>query len=184
MPHHLIFCHAPASPPGESPLNRKGLGTKVHSKEVWITYHIISRCIFRSATAGSSLSSTIRLQCRDFTFVAFSFANEKSARDVYDSIKSLTCKLGRIEKVYAFSYRPQPIGKEINSWCFYDPRREWKRLGISDGSDCKWRISDINRDYKVDWPDGGFGRMREMTKTAWAVLPDLSRAGSRTIGYL
>ncbi len=150
MPHHLIFCHAPSSPSEEVSLNGKDSGTRSRPKEVWITYHIIARCIFRPTPNGSSLSSSIRLQCRDFTFVAFNFADEKSARDVYDSIKSLTCKLGRIEKLYAFSYRPQLPEKDVNSWKFYDPQRELERMGVSnDHPDCKWRMTDINKDYKV-----------------------------------
>lgn len=150
MPHHLIFCHSPSSPTEESLVNSSDSNNKLRPKEVWITYHIIARCIFRPAPASSSLSSSIRLQCRDFTFVAFNFAHEKSARDVYDSIRSLTCRLGRIEKLYAFSYRPQPPEKGVNSWTFYDPRREWKRLGVeTHDPQCTWRISDINKDYKV-----------------------------------
>lgn len=155
MPHHLIFCHAPSTPE-EYSTDSNQAAAKVRPKEVWITYHIISRCNFRPAPAGSSLSSSIRLQCRDFTFVAFNFANDKSAKDVYDSIRSLTCKLGRIEKVYAFSYRPQPPEKGVNSWGFYDARRELERLGVGGhGPDSNWRISDLNKDYRV-----GFGRFR------------------------
>jgi hypothetical protein len=152
MPHHLIFCHAPSSPADEPPLPAKdGAAKVVRPKEVWITYHIISRCFFRPSPPGSSILSTIRLQCRDFTFVAFNFVREKDARDVYDSIKSLTCKLGRIEKLYAFSYRPQPPERDLDSWNLYNAREEWKRLGISnDDPNCAWRISDINKDYKVD----------------------------------
>ena len=69
---------------------------------------------------------------------------------MYDSIKAWTCKLGRIEKLYAFNYQPQSPEKEVNGWQIYDPRREWKRLGISDnGVDKGWRISKINTDYGV-----------------------------------
>ncbi|KAK5186095.1 phosphatidylinositol-3-phosphatase ymr1, partial [Cryomyces antarcticus] len=71
------------------------------------------------------------------------------ARDVYDSIKSLTCKLGRVEKLYAFTYRPQPPEKDVNGWELYDAKREWRRLGISEkDADKAWRISEINADYE------------------------------------
>ncbi|KAG7008685.1 hypothetical protein G7Y79_00004g012690 [Physcia stellaris] len=74
--------------------------------------------------------------------------NEKKARDVYDSIKAWTCKLGRVEKLYAFSYQPPQPEKELNGWELYDARREWRRLGISEkGTDRGWRISTINVDY-------------------------------------
>lgn len=74
----------------------------------------------------------------------------KKARDVYDSIKAWTCKLGRIEKLYAFSYQPQRPEKDFDGWSHYDPREEWKRLGVSNKSTDKgWRISKNNMDYAV-----------------------------------
>lgn len=69
---------------------------------------------------------------------------------MYDSIKAWTCKLGRIEKLYAFSYQPQRPEKEVNGWTVYDAGREWRRLGVSEKSTEKgWRISAINTDYTV-----------------------------------
>ena len=69
---------------------------------------------------------------------------------MYDSIKAWTCKLGRIEKLYAFSYQPQSPENEVNGWQIYDARKEWKRLGVSEkGADKGWRISKINTDYGV-----------------------------------
>lgn len=82
--------------------------------------------------------------------MCFCFADEKKARDVYDSIKAWTCKLGRIEKLYAFSYQPQVPEKEFDGWEIYNASREWRRLGINDkGLDKGWRISKINADYGV-----------------------------------
>jgi myotubularin-related protein 6/7/8 len=92
----------------------------------------------------------MRLRCRDFTFVCFCFTDEKKARDVYDSIKAWTVKLGKIEKLYAFMYQPQQPEKDVNGWTIYDARREWKRLGISEkGTGRAWRISRVNTDYGV-----------------------------------
>lgn len=80
---------------------------------------------------------------------------------MYDSIKAWTCKLGRIEKLYAFTYQPQKPEKDVNGWTIYDAKQEWKRLGISEkGTDKGWRISKINTDYGVsvgtieilEWP--------------------------------
>lgn len=69
---------------------------------------------------------------------------------MYDSIKAWTCKLGRVEKLYAFTYQPQFPEKEINGWDFYNARKEWERLGISEKvSDNGWRISTINNEYVV-----------------------------------
>ncbi|KAI9849451.1 MAG: hypothetical protein M1837_004071 [Sclerophora amabilis] len=148
-PHHLIFSHTPSSYPEPSQSHNSDSSSKAKPKELWITYPIISQCTFRPTPLASGLSSSIRLRCRDFTFVTFHFNGDREAKDVFESIKALTCKLGRIEKLYAFSYRPQHPEKDLDSWPQYDPRREWKRLGISDKSTDKgWRISRINEDYK------------------------------------
>ena len=111
---------------------------------------MIALCIYRPAPPASHQAPSIRLRCRDFTFVALHFQTEGKARDVYDSIRSLTCKLGRIEKLYAFSYQPQGPEKQVKGWEIYDARKEWKRMGISaKDSDKGWRVSEINADYQV-----------------------------------
>jgi myotubularin-related protein 6/7/8 len=141
-PHHLIFVHAPPATEvaGQTPKQR----------ELWITYPIISFCTLRTAPAASRQPSSIRLRCRDFTFVCFYFVNESKAKDVYDSIKAWTCKIGRIEKLYAFSYQPQAPEKSVNYWSLYDPVKEWRRMGVGDPSrKVSWRISNINLDYVV-----------------------------------
>ncbi|KAF1958395.1 phosphatases II [Byssothecium circinans] len=97
----------------------------------------------------SHMQPTLRLRCRDFTFFAFEFGDDKQARDVYETIRALTCKVGRLDKLQAFSYKPKPPENEQNGWQVYDPRREWKRLGISPkDSEKGWRISEINIEYK------------------------------------
>lgn len=69
---------------------------------------------------------------------------------MYDSIKAWTCKLGRVEKLYAFTYQPQSPEKEVDGWKLYDARKEWERLGVSEKDlDNGWRISKINIDYGV-----------------------------------
>ncbi|KAI9846923.1 MAG: hypothetical protein M1838_001109 [Thelocarpon superellum] len=148
-PHHLIFSHPP-TPPNEPPApSGPDTPTKARPKELWITYPMVSHCAFRPTSPASGLASSIRLRCRDFTFVTFHFSEDQAAKDVYESIKSLTCKLGRIEKLYAFTYQPQRPEKDVNSWEVYDARREWKRMGVSDkGVDIGWRITTINKDYK------------------------------------
>lgn len=98
---------------------------------------------------GSALLSSIRLRCRDFTFVTFQFRDEQEARDVYESIRTLTCRLGRIEKLYAFTYQPQQPEKDVNGWILYDAEKEWERLGVGKNGGTGWRISKINVDHKV-----------------------------------
>lgn len=144
-PHHIIFCHiqepAETQPSGAPP---------PRPKELWITYPIIQTCTLRPSHPSTRLPSSIRLRCRDFTFVCFCLYDEKKARDVYESIRAWTCKIGRTEKLYAFTYQPQRPEKEVNGWKAYDARQEWKRLGISEkGADKGWRISTINTAYAV-----------------------------------
>ena len=149
-PHHLIFCHNPdpTTETVEDSMSEKA--HKARPKELWITYPIIHICTLRPSPPASHLPSSIRLRCRDFTFVCFCFSDEKKARDVYESIKAWTCRLGKIEKLYAFSYQPQKPEKDVNGWKIYDAKREWKRMGVSDkGVDRGWRISSINTDYSV-----------------------------------
>jgi myotubularin-related protein 6/7/8 len=143
-PHHLIFVHTPPPSDGATAIQA------ARPRELWITYPIIAFCTLRPAPAASRQPSSIRLRCRDFTFVCFYFANESKARDVYDSIRAWTCKIGRIEKLYAFAYQPQVPEKDVNSWGIYDPMREWRRMGLGDDSrKSNWRISSINSDYVV-----------------------------------
>ncbi|KAJ6102182.1 hypothetical protein N7486_004609 [Penicillium sp. IBT 16267x] len=140
-PHHLIFSHFP---PISSEDQAKGV--TVRPKELWITYPIIAFGTLRLAPAASRQLSSIRLRCRDFTFVCFYFANEHKAREVFESIKQWTCKSGRLDKLYAFTYQPLLAEKEFNGWELYNPRKEWMRQGLLKESS-GWRISDINTDY-------------------------------------
>ncbi|KAJ5818751.1 hypothetical protein N7474_004342 [Penicillium riverlandense] len=124
-PHHLIFSYLP---PVSSEDQAKGVPIK--PRELWITYPIIALCTLRPAPAASRQPSSIRLRCRDFNFCCFYFTNETKARDVFDSIKQWTCKLGRMDKLYAFSYVPVPPEADFNGWQLYDPRKEWVRQGV------------------------------------------------------
>lgn len=144
MPHHMVFSYLPPAPP-DAPADAK----PPRQKEVWITYPMISYCCLKSCPPVLRTQPSIRIRCRDFTFFAFFFPDEKRARDVYDSIRALSCKLGRLDKLLAFSYQPKPPEDEQNGWAIYDARREWKRLGISPKDTEKgWRITEINAEYK------------------------------------
>lgn len=145
MPHHMVFSYLPPPPPGSSPSAKLP-----RQKEVWITYPMISYCSLRPSPPASRVQPSIRLRCRDFTFFAFNFLDDKKARDVYDSIRALSCKIGRLDRLLAFSYQPKSPEDQFNGWEIYDARREWKRLGISPKDTEKgWRISEINVEYKV-----------------------------------
>lgn len=109
---------------------------------------MISNCIFRPVPPVSRQSPAIRIRCRDFTFVTFNIADGDAARDAFDFVKTRTCKLGSVEKLYAFTHRPLKNEKGMNGWDFYDPKAEFKRQGISEKFPGKgWRITTINNDY-------------------------------------
>jgi myotubularin-related protein 6/7/8 len=162
-PHHIIFSHIPDT-------DASGRGP-ARARELWITYPIIQTCTLRPAHPSSHNPTSIRLRCRDFTFVCFCLFDEKKARDVYDSIKAWTCKIGRVEKLYAFTYQPQRPEKDYNGWELYDAKQEYKRLGISEkGADKGWRISTLNHDYAVC-----SSPTEESSADRVQVLPDISR---------
>lgn len=144
MPHHIVFSYLPP-PPADAPPDAK----PGRQKEVWITYPLINYCCLKPSPPILRQHPSIRIRCRDFTFFAFFFPDEKKARDVYDSIRALSCRIGRLDKLLAFSYQPKPPEDKQNGWDLYDARREWKRLGISPkDTDKGWRISEINIEYK------------------------------------
>ena len=145
MQHHIVFNYLPVPPPG-SPAPAE----PPRQREVWITYPMISHCVLRPSPPASHQAPQIRLRCRDFTFFSFHFVDDRKARDVYESIRVLSCKLGRLDRLMAFSYQPKPPEDQFNGWQIYDARQEYKRLGISPkDSEKGWRISEINKDYKV-----------------------------------
>lgn len=173
-PHHLIFSHLP-------PLSSEGQakGVTARPRELWITYPIIAFCTLRQAPAASRQLSSIRIRCRDFTFVCFYFTNEHKAREVFDSIKQWTCKSGRLDKLYAFAYQPPPPEKEFNGWDLYDAMKEYTRQGALK-EDSGWRISSVNEDYSVC----AFLCSLDVYTNIVLVLPDLSCTHPGTHCYL
>ncbi|KAI6779560.1 myotubularin-related protein 6/7/8 [Emericellopsis cladophorae] len=138
---HLVFC-APV------PNSTTDPSEKPRTREKWIPFPMISNCVYRPVPPGSRQPPTIRLRCRDFTFIAFNFTNPDSARDTYEFIRTRTCKLGTVEKLYAFSHKPLKNEKAVDGWNFYDPKAEFRRQGISEKlPDKGWRVTNINHDY-------------------------------------
>lgn len=146
--HHIIFRYTPPAPVGASPSAKLP-----NEKKIWITYPQISYCCLRPSPSASHYKPSIRIRCRDFKMFAFNFLDEKDARNVYDSIRALSCKIGRLDRLLAFVYQPNPPESDVNGWNIYDARKEFKRLGISaKDSEKGWRISEINTDYKACVP--------------------------------
>ncbi|KAI2624000.1 phosphatases II [Hypomontagnella submonticulosa] len=141
--HHIIFSY-----PNKIPENAQPQPNAPKTREVYIAYPIIANCVFRPCPSATGRPSAIRLRCRDFMFINFNFPDELQARDAFEYIRNRTCRLGTIEKLYAFSYQPLKLEKPFNGWQLYDPRAEFRRQGISPKSaDRGWRISSINKDY-------------------------------------
>lgn len=169
--HHIILSQTIAAPPPTEETTPTSKQHRPRTRESWIAYPMIAFCTFRPTPPGSGLASSIRLRGRDFKFLTFNFVDDRQARDVFESIKGATCKLGSIEKLYAFLYEPQAQEKSIRGWDIYDAKAEWKRQGISEkGVDRGWRISKINIDY-------GF------SPTYPALLPVPSSISDNTLNY-
>lgn len=136
--HHIVM----VIPPSE------GIDPPPRPRELYIAYPIIAHCNFRLSSSASGRPSTIRLRCRDFMFISFHFHDDIAAREAFEHIRTRTCRLGAIDKLYAFSYQPIKQEKPFNGWHLYDPRVEFRRQGISSKSiERGWRISHINQDY-------------------------------------
>jgi hypothetical protein len=103
----------------------------------------------RQFTAGASAFSTssIRIRCKDFTFLSFHFVSDQHCRDAFDSIMKLTC-VNSVSKLYAFMYKPGSLErKQSNGWRFYDPAKEYERMGCFEGEHPAWRVTKINADH-------------------------------------
>jgi myotubularin-related protein 6/7/8 len=169
--HHLIYSAVPELPRRIPSSLHHEVPEKPQPREMWITYHIISHCTFRPTAPASGLLSSIRLRCRDFTFITFNFNDDKEARDTFESIRALTCRLGSIERLYALSYKGNKAEQALNGWEIYDAKAEWRRQGISEkGVDRGWRISKINQDYSF-------------SPTYPALLPVPSSISDNTLNY-
>lgn len=141
--HHLIFSYVPLPQAGQP------ASDPAKPRELWITYPMIAFCTYRPAPAASRQQPCIRVRCRDFTYAAFHFLSERQAQDVFETIRNLTCRLSRLEQLYAFTYQPQGPEKHVNGWTIYNPMQEWRRLGVgSKGANKGWRISQINSYYE------------------------------------
>jgi myotubularin-related protein 6/7/8 len=80
--------------------------------------------------------------------MAFHFDDDMKARAVFENIRLLTCRLGSIEKLYAFNYSSNAAEREIKGWDLYNPSKEFERMGISEtGTHKAWRISTINSKF-------------------------------------
>lgn len=89
---------------------------------------------------------SLRIQFRDFTYVAFDFKNILKCNDVFDSMMKMTC-IDNIEKLYAFIYEGVKSEVGLNGWKIYDFEKEFKRQGVD--LNCKWRVTLLNENYEL-----------------------------------
>lgn len=140
--HHIIFTAPPRN--ADSAANDH----TERSREIWLAYPMLSGGEFRPTAPASSSQPGMRLRARDFYFINLHFPDNKTAQDAFNFIKARACRLGSIEKLYAFSYRTHPKERNVRGWALYNIRDEFRRQGISDKlRDRGWRITDINKDY-------------------------------------
>ncbi|KIY43517.1 phosphatases II, partial [Fistulina hepatica ATCC 64428] len=126
--HHLIFEYEDDSQ---------------SSTEIWVPYSLISLV--------TKLPQTLQGQCplslhtRTFESYTFTFVNDASAADVFESVRDLTV-VTSVYKLYAFFYTPNPPLLANNGWNLYSPKEEFGRMGVGTRSKA-WRFTHINKDY-------------------------------------
>ncbi|RKU42868.1 hypothetical protein DL546_004649 [Coniochaeta pulveracea] len=139
--HHLIFSF-------NWPQTEPSLDVPRKERQSWTAFPLINQCTLRPTPPSSGLPASIRIRCRDFTFVQFTFPDNKDAREAFDFIRNRTCRLGNIDKLLAFRYEAPPPERAIKGWELYDAKAEFRRQGISEKlPDRGWRVSTINKDY-------------------------------------
>ncbi|CRK30585.1 hypothetical protein BN1708_005223 [Verticillium longisporum] len=116
---HLVFC-APVPEPKDTPDSTTTTSVP-KTRESWISFTMISQSTLRPTPPTSGIPSSIRLKGRDFIYVAFNFMDDKIAREVFDFVKVRTCKLGTVQKLYAFSHKPSKHEQSVNGQLMLDP---------------------------------------------------------------
>ncbi|KAI0362640.1 phosphatases II [Trametes cingulata] len=112
-------------------------------EEMWVPYPLISLVSRMPMTLQGHCPLTIHT--RTFETVFLSFATERDAIDVFESVKELTVATS-VTQLYAFFYVPNPPFAVSDGWSIYSPRDEFRRMGVGTRSKA-WRFTDINRDY-------------------------------------
>lgn len=162
---HMVFLFTPEKP-GSTP------------REIWICYPIIERIIKARGSSWSNVAisvsgtelpmlkpphyddfdkystSNIRIQCKDFTYYSFDFANDGICTDVFQKLSELVTApktMNSIKEFYAFDYKANVLESRLGSsgWSIYDPVAEYTRQTlIGHEANGKWRLSLVNKGYK------------------------------------
>ncbi|RDX46872.1 phosphatases II [Lentinus brumalis] len=112
-------------------------------EEMWVPYPLISLVSRMPMTLHGRCPLT--MHTRTFETMFLSFASEKDAIDVFESVKELTVATS-VNQLYAFYYVPNPPFAVNNGWNLFNPREEFGRMGVGTRSKA-WRFTTINNDY-------------------------------------
>lgn len=96
--------------------------------------------------SATTASSSLRIRCKDFTFLSFNFVSDQNSKDTFDSLLKLTC-LPDVSGLYAFMYKPGSSERKQNGWKLYDPLKEYERMGTFASEAPSWRTTTVNQDY-------------------------------------
>ncbi|TRM62541.1 protein-tyrosine phosphatase-like protein [Schizophyllum amplum] len=116
---------------------------EVGQQELWVPYPLISLVTKLPQTISGQ--SPLTFNQRTFETFSLAFDNERSATDVFDSVKELTVAT-TVTQLYAFYYTPNPPFPASDGWSIYSARAEFGRMGVGSRSKA-WRFTDINKDY-------------------------------------
>ncbi|XP_015603918.1 myotubularin-related protein 9 [Cephus cinctus] len=116
-------------------------------KELWLFHRNIDVLEKKSNNQGPG--GSIILKCKDFRILQLDIASTEDLGNLVLSLENLSFLDQTFQ--YPFFYRPQPsnnsMGQIEDGWTAFAPVSEWSRL-LATYAD-EWRISYLNRDYKV-----------------------------------
>ncbi|EZA57170.1 hypothetical protein DMN91_006717 [Ooceraea biroi] len=116
-------------------------------QELWLMNRNID--VVEKKLNAQSPGGSIILKCKDFQILQLDIS---STNDLINAILSIE-KLISLDQTlqYPFFYRPQTTNNAMiqveDGWTAFAPVSEWSRLLAAHGDE--WRISYLNRDYKV-----------------------------------
>jgi hypothetical protein len=87
--------------------------------------------------------------------------------------------LRHIRDLYAFTYEPRSdFERKVKGWTFYDPYKEFARLGLSPHESNKaWRFSKINANFEVRL----YGISPRLASDTATVLPYISPSSGSSV---
>ncbi|KAG7205796.1 hypothetical protein KM043_007741 [Ampulex compressa] len=116
-------------------------------QELWLLYRNID--VIEKKLNAQSPGGNIILKCKDFRILQLDIGSTDDLSSVTLSIE----KLSSLDQIlqYPFFYKPQTSNNSMvqieDGWSAFTPVSEWSRLLTAHADE--WRISYLNRDYKV-----------------------------------